>query len=180
MSCKLVCFLPQAKKLTNTMQAIAIDCVGFCCPGDFGFLVTPVSRTSVLKDAVYYLPCVAFSRSGQEINITWSSDGSEIPSDDVFVSEKSITRDGVYVLSSVLEIKCPTFEDELSVHTYTCSATDGMESDSASTDLQLQFIPDTTTTTTTTTTSRSKSISSYCKMIIIFNSYCGRDWRSCQ
>lgn len=103
---------------------------------------------------VYYLPCVAFSRSGREISITWSTGGTAISnSDDMSIFEKNVTRDDVYVLRSVLEIKCPTFEDALNVYVYTCSATDGVESNSAS--INLQFIPD---LTTTTATNPSKSI----------------------
>lgn len=104
-----------------------------------------------MSDTVYYLPCVAFSRSGREISITWSSDdnGTAISNNkDVSISEKNVTRDGVYVLRSVLEIKCPAFEDALKTYTYSCRATDGVESGSVSIDLQ--FIPDLTTTSTIT------------------------------
>ena len=102
--------------------------MNYYCPslGDFDILVAP-ANIDIVDGGVYYIPCVAYSRSGRPITITWEdTSGSTILSHssrrDVF--ETNSTTGGVYVAKSILEISCASFEDAMQ---YTCVASDGFE-----------------------------------------------------
>ena len=91
--------------------------------------------TDIVEGGVYYLPCVAYSRTGKAVTITWQdAEGSVINnSSKLAISESGNIRDGIYVARSVLTVSCASFED---AQQYTCIATDGAEQESASFDLQ--------------------------------------------
>lgn len=80
----------------------------------------------IVTGGVYYLPCVAFSKNGGHVVITWRANGSPIngKSSQLAILETNRTQNGVNLLSSILVLSCATPEDALE---YTCSATDGME-----------------------------------------------------
>lgn len=80
----------------------------------------------IVTGGVYYLPCVAFSKNGKAVIVTWSANGNQIKgeSSKLDILENNRTQNGVYLLRSILVLSCATSEDALE---YTCSATDGTE-----------------------------------------------------
>lgn len=104
-----------------------------CCAnqsGNFGLLVVP-DDLDIVKGGLYYLPCVAYSKNNRSVTITWTDVSGTVVNNETSklrFFEKSIIRDGVYFLRSVLEIGCASVEDATK---YTCTATDGIESSQA-------------------------------------------------
>jgi hypothetical protein len=81
----------------------------------------------IVAGGTYYLPCVAFSRSGRAIEITWSADGKQVTGESpkLAIHERNFTKNGTYFLTSLLELSCVSSEDAVE---YSCFATDGIES----------------------------------------------------
>ena len=94
--------------------------------GNFGLLVAPTDQ-DIVTGGVYFLACVAFSRIGRAVEITWSANGNRITGEASRhnITEKSLAESGVRIVSSILEISCASLEDAME---YSCSATDGTES----------------------------------------------------
>ena len=87
--------------------------------------MAPESR-DIVDGGRYFLPCVAFSKQGRAVSITWSVDGKLIgrESSKLSVIERNRTQNDVFLQRSVLELKCASFADALE---YTCTATDGIK-----------------------------------------------------
>ena len=99
---------------------------GFCIAGRVGVVIAPAS-SDIVADADYYFPCVAFSKNGRPVTITWIIAGEEISNSVnlVHVYEKNGTENGINYLRSVLELSCASVADAVE---YTCRATDGLDS----------------------------------------------------
>lgn len=81
----------------------------------------------IVTGGVYFLPCVAFSRIGRTVEITWSAKGNQITGEvsKHNITERIISQGGIVIFSSILELSCVSLEDAME---YSCTATDGMES----------------------------------------------------
>lgn len=99
------------------------------CPntGNFGIIAAP-SDEDIVEGGVYYLPCMAYSKNGRAVAITWT-DASATPlntnTSKMTLLEESVTKDNISIVHSILEISCASFEIAAE---YACMATDGIES----------------------------------------------------